>query len=358
MTRLLIAASGTGGHLFPALAVAEAVEEQWPVRWLGVPDRLETRLVPERFRLVCVNAGGLQGRGLTKLLQLLRLLLASVSVRRVLRQNAIDVVFTTGGYIAAPAILAARWCGIPVVLHESNAIPGRVTRLLGSFCNAVAIGLPAAAKRIPGCKPVLTGTPVRSSFLAPQPLPAWVPSGEGPLLVVMGGSQGAVGLNRMVRAAVPALLEQGCRVVHLTGDNDPDIEQLRHPQLMERRFSDEIPGLLQHADLAISRAGAGSLSELAVCGTPSVLVPFPQAADQHQEANAACAASLGAAVIVHQQEPDQPVLLNTVQRLLAARLGQPTAAPDPLAQMREGMQALAERDAERQLAALLQTLVN
>ncbi|MCB4394025.1 undecaprenyldiphospho-muramoylpentapeptide beta-N-acetylglucosaminyltransferase [Synechococcus sp. HB1133] len=358
MTRLLIAASGTGGHLFPALAVAEAVEEQWPVRWLGVPDRLETRLVPERFRLVCVNAGGLQGRGLTKLLQLLRLLLASVSVRRVLRQNAIDVVFTTGGYIAAPAILAARWCGIPVVLHESNAIPGRVTRLLGSFCNAVAIGLPAAAKRIPGCKPVLTGTPVRSSFLAPQPLPAWVPSGEGPLLVVMGGSQGAVGLNRMVRAAVPALLEQGCRVVHLTGDNDPDIEQLRHPQLMERRFSDEIPGLLQHADLAISRAGAGSLSELAVCGTPSVLVPFPQAADQHQEANAACAASLGAAVIVHQQEPDQPVLLNTVQRLLAARLGQPTAAPDPLAHMREGMQALAERDAERQLAALLQTLVD
>ncbi|MCB4428254.1 undecaprenyldiphospho-muramoylpentapeptide beta-N-acetylglucosaminyltransferase [Synechococcus sp. MU1643] len=357
MTRLLIAASGTGGHLFPALAVAEAVEEQWLVRWVGVPDRLETQLVPEHFGLVCVNAGGLQGRGLTKLLQLLRLLLASVSVRRVIRRNEIDVVFTTGGYIAAPAILAARWCGIPVVLHESNAIPGRVTRLLGRFCSAVAIGIPAAAKRIPSSQPVLTGTPVRSSFLAPQPLPSWVPAGEGPLLVVMGGSQGAVGLNRMVRAAVPALLKQGCRVVHLTGDNDPDIEQLRHPQLVERRFSNEIPGLLQHADLVISRAGAGSLSELAVCRTPAVLVPFPQAADQHQEANAACAASFGAAVIVHQHEPNQPVLLNTVERLLATRLGQDKAAPDLLAQMREGMQALAERDAERQLAALLQTLV-
>ncbi|MED5321422.1 MAG: glycosyltransferase, partial [Cyanobacteriota bacterium] len=142
-----------------------------------------------------------------------------------------------------------------------------------------------------------------------------------------------------------------------TGDNDPALGQLRHPKLVERRFSDEIPGLLQHADLAISRAGAGSLSELAVCGTPAVLVPFPQAADQHQEANAACAASLGAAVIVHQHEPEQPVLFNTVQRLLAARLGHARTTDDPLAQMREGMAALEERDAERQLAGLLQGLV-
>ena len=117
------------------------------------------------------------------------------------------------------------------------------------------------------------------------------------------------------------------------------------------------PGLLQHADLAISRAGAGSLSELAVCGTPAVLVPFPQAADKHQEANAACAASLGAAVIVHQHEPDRPTLLTTMQRLLTVRLGQSDSALDPLPRMREGMAGLAERDADRQLAALLQTLV-
>jgi UDP-N-acetylglucosamine--N-acetylmuramyl-(pentapeptide) pyrophosphoryl-undecaprenol N-acetylglucosamine transferase len=102
-------------------------------------------------------------------------------------------VFTTGGYIAAPAILGARWCGIPAVLHESNAIPGRVTRLLGRFSAAVAVGLPVAAGRIPGCRPVLTGTPVRSAFLIKQPLPDWVPAGPGPLLVVMGGSQGALG---------------------------------------------------------------------------------------------------------------------------------------------------------------------
>lgn len=356
MTRLLIAASGTGGHLFPALAVAEAVEASGSVRWLGVPDRLETSLVPERFGLITVKAGGLQGRGPKKLVQLLRLVLASISVRRVIQRESIDAVFTTGGYIAAPAILAARWCCIPVVLHESNAIPGRVTRLLGRMCSAVAVGLPAAAQRIPGSHPVVTGTPVRAAFLTPQPLPGWVPQGDGPLLVVMGGSQGAVGLNRMVRAILPNLLEQGCRAVHLTGGNDPEINQLHHPNLAECRFSDEIPGLLQHADLAISRAGAGSLSELAVCGTPTVLVPFPQAADHHQDANAACAASFGAAVIVHQHDPNHPVLAKTIQRLLGTRLGDPNADPRLLQRMRQGMEQLAERDADQQLACLLQQM--
>jgi UDP-N-acetylglucosamine--N-acetylmuramyl-(pentapeptide) pyrophosphoryl-undecaprenol N-acetylglucosamine transferase len=204
---------------------------------------------------------------------------------------------------------------------------------------------------------VLTGTPVRSGFLNAQPLPDWVPSGAGPLLVVMGGSQGALGLNRMVRAVLPELLEQGCRVVHLTGSNDPDVGELQHPRLVERRFSDDIPGLLQHADLAISRAGAGSLSELAVCGTPSILVPFPQAADQHQDANAACAAELGGAVIVHQHPPGHPALGNSIHRLLGARLGDADARPELLEQMHAGMDDLAERDADAQLARLLADLV-
>ena len=362
MPRLLIAASGTGGHLFPALSVAEALPSPWNVRWLGVPDRLETELVPERYGLVTVKAGGLQGRGLRKLFQLIRLLAASRDVRRLIRRERIDAVFTTGGYIAAPAILGARWCGVPVVLHESNAIPGRVTRLLGRHCTRVAVGLDAAVRRIPGCTAVVTGTPVRESFLHPQPLPDWVPTGEGPLLVVMGGSQGALGLNRMVRVLLPELLSQGCRVVHLTGSNDPDVNSIEHPGLAERPFSDAIPALLQHADLAISRAGAGSLSELAVSGTPTILVPFPQAADRHQDANAACAAALGAAVIVHQHDPDHPALRDTLHRLLKPRLRDATAGDDaapaanPLPAMASAMQALAVKDADQQLADLLQTL--
>ena len=356
MSRLLIAASGTGGHLFPALAVAEAMPKQWQIRWLGVPDRLETELVPERYDLVTVKAGGLQGKGLRKLLQFLQLIAASGTVRRTIRRSGCQVVFTTGGYIAAPAILAARWCGVPVVLHESNAIPGRVTRLLGRFCTQVAVGMPAAANGIPGCRAIVTGTPVRKRFLSPQPLPAWVPSGTGPLVTVIGGSQGAVGLNQMVRAVLPDLLAAGCRVVHLSGDNDPSAGTLKHPLLVERPFCNEMPGLLQHADLAISRAGAGSLSELAVTATPAVLVPFPQAADKHQDANAVCAAALGGAVIVHQHSPEHFALRDCLWRLLGPRIRGCAPAADPLVTMTASMASLAVPDAETQLTSLLSEL--
>ena len=356
MSRLLIAASGTGGHLFPALAVARALPADWQIQWLGVPNRLETELVPTEIPLHTVNAGGLQGRGVQKLLNLLRLLGASWSVRQLIRREGIRVVFSTGGYIAAPTILAARWCGVPVVLHESNGVPGRVTRLLGKLCSRVAVGLPQAAERLPGCQPRVTGTPVRREFLEPAPLPAWVPAGSGPLLVVMGGSQGAVGLNRMVRPLLPQLLATGCRVVHLSGSNDPESGQLQHPAYAERPFSDEVPGLLQHAHLVISRAGAGSLSELAVCGSPTILVPFPQAADKHQDANAGAAAALGAAVIVWQHPPEHPALGQAIWRLLGPRLRGCDPAVDPLLQLRAGMERLAVRDADQLLAGVLMEL--
>jgi UDP-N-acetylglucosamine--N-acetylmuramyl-(pentapeptide) pyrophosphoryl-undecaprenol N-acetylglucosamine transferase len=265
-------------------------------------------------------------------------------------------VFSSGGYIAAPAILAARWGGVPVVLHESNAIPGKVTRLLGRFCTRVAVGLPQAAERLPGCRPLVTGTPVRGAFLQPAPLPAWVPRGDGPLVLVMGGSQGALRLNRMVRPLIPKLAAAGCRVVHLTGSNDPEAGGFDLPGVVERPFSDEMPGLLQHADLAISRAGAGSLSELAVSGTPTILVPFPQAADRHQDANAAAAAAVGAAVIVWQHEPGEPPLEQAVWRLLGPHLRGTASAADPLVELREGMQRLAVRDADHRLAELMANL--
>ena len=353
MPRLLIAASGTGGHLFPALAVADAMPADWSVSWLGVPDRLERQLVPSRYPLHTVRAGGLQGRGLRKLLNLLQLLQAVRSVRRLIQRERIAAVFTSGGYIAAPAILAARWAGVPVVLHESNAVPGKVTRLLGRLCSQVAVGLPQAAARLPRCRPVVTGTPVRQAFLEPASLPDWAPQGSGPLLLVMGGSQGAVGLNQMVRPLLAKLTAAGVRVVHLTGSNDPEAGQPLPAGVVELPFSDEIPGLLQHAALAISRSGAGALSELAVCGTPAVLVPYPAAADHHQDVNAAAAAELGAAVIVWQHGPAEPALERSLWRLLGPHLRGAAAACDPLTGMAAAMGELAVRDADQRVAAML-----
>ena len=320
MPRLLIAASGTGGHIFPALALAEALPNSWSVTWLGATNRMESKLIPEDFKLVKLKVGGLQGNWFRKIIELLQLLLSVRTVRKIIIKEETDIIFTTGGYIAAPTILGAFLCGIPVILHESNAIPGRVTRLLGRLCRVVAIGIPTAKSFLAGCNPIVTGTPVRPEFLIPHCLPNWVPSGKGPIVVVMGGSQGAIGLNRMVRKLFPSLLSNGCRIIHLTGNNDKETYQFNHPNLIEKPFSHEVPGLLQNADLAISRAGASSLCELAICGTPAILVPFPYAADQHQEANANFAASHGAAVIVHQHQPEERALNDCVWHLLKPRI--------------------------------------
>ncbi len=341
MTKILIAASGTGGHIFPALSVAEALPQSWRVIWLGVPDRLETQLVPTCYSLQTLRVGGIQGGLWKKILRILQLLISIKKVVDIITSKQIKIVFTTGGYIAAPTILGACICRVPVILHESNAVPGRVTRLLGRFCTLVAIGFPIAAKKLPNCRLVVTGNPVRKEFLISQPLPKWVPLGKGPLLIVIGGSQGAVALNEMVGGILLFFLEKGCRVVHITGDKNLELKKINHKNYVTKSFTNDIPALLQNAALVISRAGAGSLSELAISGTPAILVPFPQATDYHQEVNANCAAELGAAVIVHQHLPHELTLKNTLKHLLEKRISGEKSLQDPLKIMELGMKKLA-----------------
>ena len=320
MTRLLIAASGTGGHIYPALSLADSLPHSWEIEWLGVPDRLEVELVPKKYNLVKLKVGGLQGNIFKKIFYLCKLLFASIEVSILLRKKKIDVIFTTGGYISAPSVLGAKIAGIPILLHESNAIPGKVTRLLGRFCDHVALGIPSASEYLKGCRTSLTGTPVRAEFFLDQSLPSWVPIGDGELIVVMGGSQGAIKMNEMVRNILPWLLEKGCRVVHLTGKNDCFYKHVddvyTHANLVTRQFTNEIPALLRNADLVISRAGSGAICELMVTKTPSILIPFPASADQHQELNAAYMARYGGAVIVNQHDPDKNILKNTISNLI------------------------------------------
>ncbi|MGF1492265.1 MAG: undecaprenyldiphospho-muramoylpentapeptide beta-N-acetylglucosaminyltransferase [Microcoleaceae cyanobacterium] len=347
--RLLIAASGTGGHLFPAIATAAQLQG-YEIEWLGVPDRLETSLVPKQYPLHTVRVEGFQKRGLSTIGILARFVSSTLQVRRLLKQGQFQGVFTTGGYIAAPAILAARWLGLPTILHESNVLPGKVTRFLSSQCNMVALGFQDTAQYLPRARQTITvGTPVRSDFLSqPEPLPFDIPS-AAPVIVVIGGSQGAVAVNQLVRQAAPAWFELGAWVVHLTGENDPDVGQLNHPQYLEMPFFGNMAALFQRATLAISRSGAGTLTELAVTHTPSFLIPYPYAAEDHQTYNARTFADAGAALMVQQAD--------LTPQLLADKIAHWLSSPDLLQSMSKATASLAVTDSAEQLATLVRRVV-
>ncbi|MGK7933826.1 MAG: undecaprenyldiphospho-muramoylpentapeptide beta-N-acetylglucosaminyltransferase [Microcystaceae cyanobacterium] len=344
MVRLLIAASGTGGHLFPALAVAEQFEND-KIQWLGVPNRLEQTLVPKSYPLHTVNVEGFQTRLSWKTVTVATGLVTSIfKVKKLLKEEKIDLVFTTGGYIAAPAILAARWQGIPVILHESNYIPGKVTRTFGRLCQTVALGFEGTAQYLKDCQTKWVSTPVRSQFYTSQPLDLPIPE-DATLIVVVGGSQGAIAVNQLVRESVTPWLEKGAYVVHLTGNQDPDTEKFPHPHYFAFPFYDNMAGLLQRANLAISRAGAGTLTELAITRTPSLLIPYPYAAEDHQTYNAKVFVEAGAAQMFDQQELTSEILEEVVLNLLNS--------PETLAQQAAKAETLAAADSASQIKGLM-----
>ncbi len=347
--RLLIAASGTGGHLFPAIALAEKLQD-YKIEWLGVPDRLERELVPAQYPLHTIPVEGFQQRfGLGTLRIFGRLAASILQVRRLLKTGQFDGVFTTGGYIAGPAIIAARMQGIPVILHESNAIPGKVTRWFSPLCSAVALGFASTAKYLPKVKTVYVGTPVRSSFQSPQQLDLPIPE-DVPLIVVVGGSQGAIAVNKLVRQCAPTWFEAGAWIVHLTGEKDPDAQALQHPHYFPMPFYDNMAGLLQRANLAVSRAGSGSLTELAITHTPSILIPYPFAAEDHQAFNADSFANTGAALVFRQADLTPELLETKVLHLLQS--------PQVLQQMAQKAADLAVTDSAQRLANLVHQLIH
>ena len=348
-TRLLIAASGTGGHLFPAIALAQQLPD-YEIEWLGTAKRMETSLVPDEYPLNIISVEGFQQKFSLKTLKISSGLMASVwQTQKLIKEHHIDVVFTTGGYIAAPAILAARWQKIPAIIHESNYIPGKVTKFLSRWCDAVALGFAGTSKYLPQAETVHVGTPVRSQFLTPQPLDLDLPD-DAVMILVVGGSQGAVSVNKLVREAATAWFNLGAYVVHLTGQNDPDADSLKHPNYISLPFSDNMAGLLQRADLPISQARAGAITELAFTGTPALLIPYPYAAEDHQTYNAQEYKDAGAGVVYQQSELTAEILQEQVAQWLRS--------PEQLQGMVEKAQALAVTDSADRLAELVRSFAD
>ncbi len=357
--RAVIACGGTGGHLFPGLAVAEALHARGHEVVLFVSekeiDATALKVRPE-FRSEKLPSVGLPSMiASPAFVRFLRRFWESYcQCQRFYRKFRPSVVLGMGGFTSTAPVLAARIHGLPAFIHESNAIPGRANRLAAKFVSKVLLGFEDAEERFPGASCVVTGTPVRKNLGKPidrgEACRAFRLDPEKKTLLVMGGSQGAAGINQLLFKAATLLAGSGVQIIHLTGDRDDRLAAANYQR-------DEIPHYVSPfhhqmeeaysaADLVISRAGASSLSELSQFGLPSILIPYPFATDDHQTANAGIYVRAGASEVLTEKGTSAENLSAMISNLLtddarrermsvAARRIPPSAAAENVADVME-----------------------
>ena len=353
---IVFAGGGTGGHLFPALAVAGELRGRHPgadIVFIGGTRGLETRLVPQAgFQLRALPVSGLKGA--SALGVLLAGSAAAVGVLRCLSwfvARRPRLVVGVGGYASGPAVLAAWLLRVPTMLMEQNHFPGATNRWLAPRSDAVCVPSEAAKARLHGIG-LVTGNPVRKEFTTIGPPPGF----DRMALLVFGGSRGARSINRAMVAALPALsaMTPPLRIVHQTGPEEHAAvahAYASHPGFDAdvRPFLDDMPAQLAHADLVVCRAGATTLAELAAAGRPAILVPYPFAADDHQRANAEAVRDAGAARVIEDRDLDGG--------RFAAEIAE-VAGDAPLrSRMAEAARTLARPDAAERIADIAEALM-
>ncbi len=317
---LLIAASGTGGHIFPALAVSKEVEDDWNIHWLGVHQRLDANFIPSKYNLTTLKIKTPR-RNIFLFYQYIEILMSTFKIIRILKEKKINLVFTTGGYISAPTIVASKILRIPVIIHESNLIPGMVTKYFGFLCDYVLLGFKKTSSYLKNCKTVFTGTPLREQFYKSNLLPEWAPKGKGPLLIVMGGSQGAKAINNILYESLEFLIKKQFRIVHIIGEFSQKSFELKiSKNYVQKKFTNEIAALIQNCDLVISRSGAGTINELIETEKPSILIPYPFSKNNHQEKNAIILAENGGSILINQNKISKEVFEETLGRIFKRKL--------------------------------------
>jgi UDP-N-acetylglucosamine--N-acetylmuramyl-(pentapeptide) pyrophosphoryl-undecaprenol N-acetylglucosamine transferase len=321
---ILIMAGGTGGHIFPGLAVAESMRAAgWEVVWMGAKSGMEARIVPQRgYRMAWIRARALRGKGLlAKLLLPANLLVSFWESARALFGVRPDVVLGMGGYVAFPGGMMASLLNRPLAVHEQNAVAGLANRVLAALADKAMVAFPGALRNAEW-----TGNPVRTEIAALAAPSERFAGRSGPLkLLVVGGSLGAQALNRVLPEALALIpAPQRPQVVHQSGEKH--LEALRagytaagvQGELVA--FIDDMARRYAEADLVICRAGAITVAELAAGGVASVLVPFPHAVDDHQTANARFLAERGAAILLPQSEMSAARVAALIGSLDRARL--------------------------------------
>lgn len=312
---IAIACGGTGGHLFPGLAVAGQLKQRGcDVALLISPKEVDQQAVKSAngMEVYTLPAVGLQNRNYFAFAG--SFVKSLLSARRIFRQRQPQAVLAMGGFTSAPPVFAARWFTsrkgrAKTFLHESNTIPGKANRMLARFVDEAFVGFPETAARLKARKVTATGTPVRPQFQVRNPAECRAALGlkpDCPTILVVGGSQGASGLNAMVLSALPLLAQKNWQWVHLTGANDFEKVKAAYAaqgiSAIVKPFLAEMDLALSAATAAVSRAGASSLAEIAALRLPALLVPFPAAADNHQYFNARLYAISGAARLLEQKD--------------------------------------------------------
>jgi UDP-N-acetylglucosamine--N-acetylmuramyl-(pentapeptide) pyrophosphoryl-undecaprenol N-acetylglucosamine transferase len=354
--RIVIAGGGTGGHIIPALAIADELKSAYgaEVLFIGTPRGLESRLVPQAgYPLSMIEVGQLNNVSLaTKARTLFDLPLSLVKCRKLLGQFKPGAVIGVGGYASGPAMGAAILRGVPTLAFEPNAIPGLANRLVGRLVSAAAVNFEPAVKFFRHAQ--ITGIPVRSEFFRLQPRPSDSP----PHLLVFGGSQGARVLNTYMPQIAASLLASipGLTILHQAGARHAEAVLAAYqasgapPERWQvHAFLDDMPRRFEAADLVLARSGASTVAELAAAGKPSLLIPFPQAADDHQRKNAEVLAEAGAACMLVESEATPEVLQKFLIKFLADR--------GELERMAEKARGLAHPDATRQIASMVDAIM-
>jgi len=326
--RIVIMAGGTGGHVFPALAVAQYLQaQQWEVSWIGTQRGIESRIIPAQgVEIDWLVVEGLRGKNIGSFIHNMALLVKSCwQALMIFRRRKPDVVLGMGGYVAGPGGLVASLMGIPLIIHEQNRVVGTTNKWLAEKSTTVLEAF--AGSFLPSVGAICTGNPLRSSLLTFPEREVWDEvSTRDFRILVMGGSQGAKILNDVVPVAL-AEMEQ-VTVKHQTGTATFELVKKKYSKLSIKaevvEFIDDIGSAYQWADMVICRAGAMTVSEVAAAGLPAIFVPLPSAIDDHQTANAKYLVNAGAAKLITQANFNVTTLVTAIKevQVALAKMGQ------------------------------------
>jgi len=350
--RVVLAGGGTGGHVIPALAIAQQLKKAFAadLLFIGTPRGMENRLVPAAgFDLRLVQVGALKNVSLaTRLKTALDLPRAIGLSSRMLAEFRPDVVIGVGGYASGPAMAAAILRRISTIAFEPNVVPGFANRLVARWVSAAAVHFEETCRFFPNCR--VTGVPVRAAFFQ---IPAKRADSQ-PTLLVFGGSQGARAINDAIIAALVGLREKApaLHIIHQTGEKEYDRVRAAYDQSgisgEVHKFIDDMPAMFARADLLVCRSGASTVAEITAAGRPAIFVPFPRAADDHQNVNARALERAGAAVVVEESKLEPSHLVETITGLMQD--------PTRLQRMAQAAKSLAHPQAVEEIAAMVEQL--